>query len=161
MRAPGTNRDILVAASLGAVAKPLNGWKVSTVSNDAMFDPDRCSTLHPVSVEGTSDLAVFETGIRPDGEGSADANSNWYQLTVTDGKTFRKLTPTPSFNEVAYPATLSSLGNGRVGTCGHRLLRQSARVPRISRLTPRETLPEMLVETILVTDPEGQIEPLL
>ena len=115
LRAPGTNRDILVAASLGAVAKPLNGWKVSTVSNDAMFDPDRCSTLHPVSVEGTSDLAVFETGIRPDGEGSADANSNWYQLTVTDGKTFRKLTPTPSFNEVAYPATLSSLGNGRVG----------------------------------------------
>jgi hypothetical protein len=114
LRAPGADRDVFVAADSGAFAKRTDGWKISTVSTDAMWDPDRCSTLDPVDA-GSKRIAMFETGVQPAGDASPVATPSWYQLTVTDGKTFQRLTPTPAFGEIALPKTLTALGGNRVG----------------------------------------------
>jgi hypothetical protein len=114
LRAPGSDRDVFVAADSGAFAKRTNGWKITTVSTDAMWDPDRCSTLDPVDA-GSERIAMFETGVQPAGDASLVATPSWYQLTVTDGKTFQRLTPTPAFGEIALPKTLTALGGNRVG----------------------------------------------
>jgi hypothetical protein len=114
LRAPGSNRDVFVVGDSGAFPKRAEGWKVAVVSTDAMWDPDRCSTLDPVDA-GSSRIAMFEMGVQPVGDASTGANPSWYQLTVTDGKTFQRLTPTPAFSEIAIPKTLTALGHNRVG----------------------------------------------
>jgi hypothetical protein len=106
--------SVYAMVDAGAKLSNANGWKISTRSNDAAWNPDRCSS---VQLHETTDYLIwFETTIPTSGTGQASPSN--YQLNAFSGTAdksrFLSITPTPT-NEVAFPRTLTALANGNVG----------------------------------------------
>jgi hypothetical protein len=108
----GGEGAVLIALSDKTYAEKIKGWKSRLVSDDPMWNPDRCSGIRALTIDDS--LAFFETSTRAPGDAVATASPSSYQLAIQKNNEFSLVTPTPA-SEVALPKTLRLLGKKRIG----------------------------------------------
>jgi hypothetical protein len=139
------NVSVYAMVPAGITIPNTKGWKTSVRSVDSAWNPDRCSAIQ---VHDAGDnLLWFETTVATS-EG-AQASPAQYQLVALSGvpsKTrFVSITPTPT-SEVAFPRTLTVLGDGKVGYLWANGSLASPGSPT-ERLVPGATAPTALSDT--------------